>query len=190
MTDAPIPSSLADVKAFAQIAANIATVAAAIAAAYWFYWSGRSSRRVEFDANFSVYKCINPEFKVLQVAFLLDNKGQVEHRCYTLAFEVVELDPDGRAISDSSEGFVFRSGNIVDQKAAYYYVRPGVCQRIVHVVSVPAHLKLAKVRAFFTYARQRIDIDPTKPTLSQRDGLPDWTSLVRVVDLSVDSAAH
>src|SRR5262249_13977601 len=89
--------------------------------------------------------------------------------------------------SDPAEGFVYRSGNIVEREAVYYYVRPGVCQRIVKTLCVPKKLNLAKVRAFFTYSANRLEIDTEKPTLPQRLVLPDWTSLVRVVDLKSSS---
>jgi hypothetical protein len=155
----------------------------AVAAAFWFFLARSFSKRVEFDAEFQLYESEDPKRSIFEVTLLLDNKGQVEHQCYTLAFEVVEMRPDGTSISDPSEGFVYRSGNIVERDAVYYYVRPGVCQRIVKTLSVPTRVKLAKVRAFFTYSANRLEIDPAKPTLPQRLAVPDWISLVRVVDL-------
>jgi hypothetical protein len=175
------------VKGVSEILANAATTLAAIAAAWWFYASGRFSKRVEFDVEFNVFESDDQESKMLQVIFKLDNKGQVEHRCHTLAYEVVELRQE-KTVSEA-EGFVFRSGNIVEKEAEYYYVRPGVCQRIVTTLNVPSHVKLAKVRAFFTYDPPRIEIDSQKPILPQRYGRDDWTSLVRVVDITAGRAA-
>jgi hypothetical protein len=179
----PEPAFLEIAKSISQIVANAATTLVAVAAAFWFFFSRRFSKRVEFDAEFQLYESGDPDTSILQVTLLLDNKGQVEHQCYTLAFEVVELRPNGTSVSDPSEGFVYRSGNIVERTAGYYYVRPGVCQRIVKTLSVPTRVKLAKVRAFFAYSANRLEIDLAKPTLPQRLALPDWTSLVRVVDL-------
>jgi hypothetical protein len=170
-------------KVISQIAANTATILVALAAAFWFFFSRGFAKRVEFNAEFQLYESGDPNTNILQVTLLLDNKGQVEHHCYTLAFEVVEMRPDGTSVSDPSKGFVYRSGNIVEADAGYYYVRPGVCQRIVKTLSIPTRVKLAKVRAFFTYSANRLEIDTAKPTLPQRLKLPDWTSLVRVVDL-------
>jgi hypothetical protein len=177
------PTFLDTAKAISQVVANAATTLVAVAAAFWFFFSRRFAKRVEFDAEFQLYESGDPDTSILQVTLLLDNKGQVEHHCYTLAFEVVELRPDGTSVSDSSEGFVYRSGNIIERAAVYYYVRPGVRQRIVKTLSVPTRVKLAKVRAFFTYSANRLEIDRAQPTLPQRLALPDWTSLERVVDL-------
>jgi hypothetical protein len=179
-------------KTIAQILANLTTVGAAAAAAWWFFFSGRVSRRVEFNVDLDVFESGDPKRRILQVTFLLDNKGFVEHQCYTLAFEVVEMRSDGTSASasDQSEGFVFRSGNVVERDAQYYYVRPGVCQRIVHTVSVPAEVELAKVRAFFTYFPNRLEIDRNKPTMPQRLVQDDWTSLVRVADLTSKGAVR
>jgi hypothetical protein len=178
----PEPTLLEITKLVTQIAANVATVLVAAAAAFWFFLSRRYSKRVEFDIEFHVYEC-GDQNRILQVTLLLDNKGFTEHRCYTLAFEVAEMLPEGRTISDPSHGFLYRSGNIVELKAGYYYVRPGVCQRIVRTLTVPKRVKLCKVRAFFTYSANRLEIDCTRPTLPQRLARPDWTSLVRMVDL-------
>ena len=185
----PEPAFLDTAKVSTQILANVATTLVALAAAFWFFISRRFSKRVEFDAEFQVYESGDPETSILQVTLLLENKGDVEHHCYTLAFEVVEMLPDGTSVSDKSKGFVYRSGNIVERDAVYYYVRPGVCQRIVKTLTVPARVKLAKLRAFFTYSANRLPIDPEQPTLPQRLALPDWTSLVRVVDLRPQPAA-
>jgi hypothetical protein len=179
----PEPAFLDTAKTISQIVANAATTLVAVAAAFWFFLSRRFSKRVEFDAEFQLYESGDPETSILQVTLLLDNKGHVEHHCYTLAFEVAEMLPDGTSVSDKNKGFVYRSGNVVERDAVYYYVRPGVRQRIVKTLSVPTRVKLAKVRAFFTYSASRLEIDPEQPTLPQRLALPDWTSLVRVVDL-------
>jgi hypothetical protein len=176
-------------KAISQIAANAATTLVAGAAAFWFFFSRRFSKRVEFDAEFQLFESGDPETNILQVALLLENKGYLEHRLYTLAFEVVEMLPDGTSVSNPNMGFVYRSGNVVELEAVYYYVRPGVRQRFVKALRVPARVKLAKVRAFFTYSANRLKIDLTKPTLPQRLVLPDWTALVRVVDLKSQPVA-
>jgi hypothetical protein len=179
---------LCTIKDVGQILANAATVLVAVAAAYWFFRSRRYSKRVEFNVEFDVFESGDPKSKILQVNLVLDNKGQVEHHCYTLAYEVVEMRADGSSVTDKSEGFVFRSGNIVAEKAGY--VRPGVCQRIVTTVHVPANVKLAKVRAFFTYSHKRLEFDPDKPIMPQWLDEDDWTALVRVVDLASKSAAQ
>jgi hypothetical protein len=164
--------------------ANAATILVAVAAAFWFFRSRRYSRRVEFNVEFNVYESGDPEAKILQVNLMLDNKGQVEHHCYILAYEVVEMRPDGTCVSGEKEGeFVFRSGNLVEENAKYYYVRPGVCQRIVTTLRVPNTVKLAKVRAFFTYLNEGPEIDRSRPLMPQRFDRDDWTALVRVVDL-------
>jgi hypothetical protein len=180
----PDPTFLDTAKTVGQLVANAATALVAAAAAFWFFLSRRFSKRVEFNAEFQVFESGEPDSSILQVTLLLHNKGQVEHHCYTLAFEVVEMRPDGTSVSDPNEGFVYRSGNIVEPDAVYYYVRPGVCQRIVKTLSVPTRVKLGKVRAFFTYSANRLEIDRSEPTLPQRLRLTDWTSLVRVVDLT------
>jgi hypothetical protein len=54
---------------------------------------------------------------------------------------------------------------------------------------VPANVKLAKVRAFFTYSRKRLEFDPDKPIMPQWLDEEDWTALVRVVDLAPGGAA-
>jgi hypothetical protein len=175
--------SLETVKEISQILANLATTLVAIAAAFWFFRSRRFSKRVEFNAEFQVYESGDPDNSILQVTLLLDNKGEVEHHCGTLAFEVVEMRPDGRAVCKPEEGFVYRSGNIVDEKTVYYYVRPGVCHGIAKEISVPSRVKLTKVSAFFIYSEKRLDIKTDEPLLDQRFQVPDWTYLERIVGL-------
>src|SRR5215475_4534307 len=147
----PKPTMLGTIKDVSQILANAATILVAVAAAFWFFRSRRYSKRVEFNVEFNVFESGDPKSKILQLNLMLDNKGQVEHHCYILAYEVAEMRADGTCVADKKEGFIFRSGNIVEKDAEYYYVRPGVCQRIVTTIPVPNTVKLAKVRAFFTY---------------------------------------
>jgi hypothetical protein len=103
---------LGTIKDMSQILANAATILVAVAAAFWFFRSRRYSKRVEFNVEFAVFESSDPRYKILQVTLMLDNKGQVEHHCFTLAYEVVEMRADGTSVSDRSEGgFIFRSGN-------------------------------------------------------------------------------
>jgi hypothetical protein len=167
-----------------KIVANVATVLVAIGALCWFIMSQRYRKRVEFDLAYTVFHSQNlSEPNILELKFILDNKGQVEHCCYAMAFEVVELRSDGTS-AHQGEGFIFRSRNIVDERAIYYYVRPGVRQFITHTLAVPRDVRLAKVRAFFTYERRRMNVDPTKAIRDQYLARPDWTALARVVSLS------
>jgi len=184
----PKPTMLGTIKDVSQILANAATILVAVAAAFWFFRSRRYSKRVEFNVEFNVFESGDPKSKILQLNLMLDNKGQVEHHCYILAYEVAEMRADGTCVADKKEGFIFRSGNIVEKDAEYYYVRPGVCQRIVTTIPVPNTVKLAKVRAFFTYRLEGPKIDPDQPLMPQRFKRNDWTALVRIVDLATGSA--
>ncbi len=165
-------------KEISQIVANLATTLVAIAAAFWFFMSRRFSKRVEFNAEFQVYESGDPDKSVLQVTLLLDNKGQVEHHCGTVAFEAVEIRSDGTPIYDPKHGFVYQCGNIVEAEAEYYYVRPGVCHGIAKVISVPTRVKLLRVSAFFIYSTDRLKIETGPHMMAERFPLRDWTYLV------------
>jgi hypothetical protein len=169
-------------QAWAKLGSSISTIFIALAGGSWFILTRRYSKRVEFDLEYDQF-FNNEKSCILQLKFTLENKGQVEHKCYNLAFEVVKLQHNGRAISNPEKGFIYRSGNIVEAAAEYYYVRPGVKQRIVHTVFTPQGVRFVKVRAFFTYSKKRMDIDRKKPTMPQRLNLPGWTSLIRVIEL-------
>lgn len=171
-------------KEITQVLVDISTAAAVWGAAWWFCFSRRAARRIEFDLEHRVFKRQNPNNPhILQLNFKMDNKGQVENRFYTLAFEVMEMQGNGRSVHNPREGFIFRSGNIVNEEAEYYYVRPGVCQRITHLVCIPNNVDLVKVRAVFTFENKRRNIDPDKPLSKQYLSLSDWVSLMRVIPL-------
>jgi hypothetical protein len=90
-------------KSISQILAGAATTLAV--ATFWFYISGRYSKRVEFDVALNVYHSSEPSHKILKRTCCWITRD--EHRCYTLAYEVVEMRAGGTSVSDPREGFIF-----------------------------------------------------------------------------------
>ena len=130
----------------------------------------------------------------MELHFIFENKGFVEHRLYDLNVAVHTLNRTGSLeLRESGEvKFPVRllsRTSIVPREYGYYFVRPGVRQVITHIVSIPADSSVVRVTASFLYGRDKnfphtarrvfpIDISrvvqtpntPLQPTAEKRGG--------------------
>jgi hypothetical protein len=105
------------------VLAHTAAILSALAAGWWFFFTASFRKRIEFDLDHRM--ATDPSWagsRFVELIFVLRNRGQVENRCYTLAYEVESIDKTRK------RAFTKRSGNIVSANAQYYYVRAGVTQ--------------------------------------------------------------
>jgi hypothetical protein len=170
----------------AEVVAHIATVLTPLAAAWWFFFTASFRKRVEFDVQCSVFR--DPKSsneKLIELIFALQNKGQVESRCYTLAYEVQSVDA---ATKGNPPEFLKRSGNIVPpgepDKEEYYYVRAGVTARVSAHFWVPSEISSLRVKAFTTYDKKRHEVQQDKDLFDQMFKITDWTAVDRVFQIS------
>jgi hypothetical protein len=164
------------------ITAHIAEVTTALAAAWWFFFTASFRKRIEFDVQCSVFSDPQSmEEKLTQLTFSLENRGQVESRCYTLAYEVQSVDA---ATKHHAPVFLKNSGNIVPPPAEYYYVRAGVTLRISARLWVPSNVSILRVRAFILYDGQRHEVRESSDLFEQMYQFDDWTALDRVFMVS------
>jgi hypothetical protein len=165
----------------ADVAAHVVTVLTAFAAAFWFFFTASFRKRIEFNV-----KCTatpdprNTGEKFIELVFELQNKGQVESRCYTLAYELQSVE----AASKKERRVLKRSGNIVPVPAGYYYVRAGVTLRVTDHLWVPSDVSILRVKAFILYDRQRHEVREDVELFEQMYGCDDWTSLDRTFGVS------
>ena len=132
--------------------AHIGEVAATVAAAGWFFFTASFKKRIEFSVDCSSFSDhADTRERLVELVFKLENKGQVENRCYTLAYEVQEVSTSER----KSATILKRSGNLVPTDAEYYYVRAAVAIRITARVWIPSEVSIIRVKAFTLHDRQR-----------------------------------
>lgn len=109
--------SVETLSAWADIAAHIATCLVALAAAFWFVFSANYRKKIAFNVNCSAFRHPNSaNEKLIELIFELENKGQRENHCYTLAYELQSVGPEHR---DLPPEFITRSGNVVPAAAEY-----------------------------------------------------------------------
>jgi len=173
--------------AWADVAAHIATCLAALAAAFWFVFTANYRKKIEFNVNCSAFRHPkSTDKRLIELIFELDNKGQRENHCYTLAYELQSVDPEHG--SDVTPMFIMRSGNAVPAAAEYYYVRAGVIQRISARLWIPADIPLIRVRAFILYENRRNEIQKDRDLFKEMYRFTDWTALDRVFQVDDSSS--
>jgi hypothetical protein len=172
------------VSSWDNIAAHIATCLAALLAAWWFLFTANYRRKIEFRVHCSPFRHPNNANETLiELVFELENKGQREDHCYTLAYEVQSVDPEHQ----NSPAFTKRSGNIVPSQAEYYYVRAGVTQRISDRLWIPASISLIRVKAFMLYEHRRHEISVDRDLFKEMLKFSDWTVVDRVFQVQDSS---
>jgi hypothetical protein len=178
-------------KNVAEFAAHVATVLAALAAGFWFLFSGSFRKRVQLDAECAVFGGYDHR-KLVEITFVLSNKGQVETRCRTFAYEVEAIQPPDPARLNEVQNLprppLKRSGNIVPSEAEYYYVRAGVTTRISQRFWVPIDLTAIRVKGCMVYGRKRHRISPDQPLFCQVYKYPSWTAIDRTFSLTAFSS--
>jgi hypothetical protein len=144
-------------KAIFDIFDHAAAGMAIVAAAWWFWRTARNQQRIAFDIDCTFLDIGEPDVRIAQICFIFENRGFVEHKLWDLQFYLDALHgPPERKPSTYEVIFpqkVYSRVNIVPKRYGYFFVRPGVRQPVVHIVTIPKDLALVRVTAGFTYGR-------------------------------------
>src|SRR5205085_1105429 len=76
--------------AFAPLASSVTTLLGALGALYWFLFTRSFKRRIQFDVDLQIIDIVDEKFYAGEVALIVENKGQREHRLYNLLVEARE----------------------------------------------------------------------------------------------------
>jgi hypothetical protein len=146
-------------KDVAEIAGHTASVIAAIVGAYWFI-SNTIKPRIQFDLDCAFLPIReNPSELVVELRFVFENKGFMEHRLYNLNVSVHACESGQKPKEkDVTKELQFSQRllskvQVVPEKYKYYFVRPGVRQVITHIIRVPSSLSIVRITAGFDYDR-------------------------------------
>jgi hypothetical protein len=148
------------IKTLTDIGTDISTILAAGAGLWWFLYTTQFKQRIQFDLECSAFPAEFNGNRILELRFVLENKGFVEHRIYDLEASVHVLDGAQLAKSRSSSGevifpkTVFSRRPIVSREFGYYFVRPGVRQVITHIALIPGDAEMVRVTAGFRYRKE------------------------------------
>ena len=144
----------------AQIVANVASVLAIAGAAWWFLYTTQFKPRIQFDLGCEVLRVSGTDSpRIVEIQFIFENKGYVEHRLYNLYVSVhalAETNPPTAKPQTGEIEFkrrVLPQVSIVPKEYGYFFVRPGVRQVITHTVAVPIDVSIIRVTSSFSYHR-------------------------------------
>src|SRR5271166_5969701 len=136
---------------------TIVVIVGAIWAYFRFFREGAHRPRIEFDIECSF---MGPQQDRYVAAFTINatNRGNIEHRFPEIRLRVRGITTDAALNAwNGCEPLLefpeeeFKSVNIIPKKKGYYFVRPGVHQRLSFVTSVPASWKFVLAHASFIY---------------------------------------
>jgi len=147
-------------KSWAQLASNLGSLAAVVAAAIWFFTTSKFRRRVQFDLDCKIYEVADvPKVKITEIQLCFENKGLVDHRIRELTVSIHALLPERPLETKAETGelqfprVLLDETNIVPLDYGYYFIRPGVRQVITHITPIDAGVSLIRITAGFKYGR-------------------------------------
>lgn len=153
-------NSLEDIKTVAETLAGLTTFIAGVGAAIWFIRTTQYKPRVQFDLD---SRCFAPTVAegapLLELAFIFENKGFVEHRLYDLTVSVhgMRREPAPTdAIESPTEDFPVRllpRTVVVNPDYGHFFVRPGVRQVITRPLRIAPDIAAVRVTAGFCYSQ-------------------------------------
>ena len=149
-----------DVKTITEIAGNVSATLAVLGAAGWFLYATQFKPRLQFDIDCHFVPLTHsPERLLVEIQFIFENKGFVEHKLWNLNVSVHTLDttePAKAKDTTKETKFPIRllpKTQLVASHYGYYFVRPGVRQVITHIMDIPANLTVIRVTSSFDYHR-------------------------------------
>jgi hypothetical protein len=152
---------ICDLKTSAEFAVHVLEALAIAASAWWFLYTTQFKPRVQFDLECRFFPLPSAdEAYLVEVAFVFENKGFVEHRIYDLSLSIHGLStkilsPDGLARDPYAFDVVlFPRQSMVPERYEWYFVRPGVRQVITHEVVLTKPGPMVELTAGFTYHRR------------------------------------
>lgn len=151
-----------DLKLFSEIAYSFAIIGSIIAAGWWFISTAKSKQRIQFDIDVSFLKVENRNDQFLaEIKCIFENKGYVEYKIYDLALAIYGIEKGTKNSFNGKEDdahifpiVVLDKTSIVPKEPGYYFVRPGVVQKITEIRLIPRNISAIKVLAGFTYIKR------------------------------------
>ncbi len=148
-----------DWKCWIELLAKVFEIGGFVAAAWWFLYTTQFKPRIQFDVGCEV-RGLGSGLYLLEVLFMFENKGFVEHRLYDLSLSVHGIGGgrDGRTSAEPGARILskrlFPKTTIVPREYGWYFVRPGVRQLITHQLVLQEPGPLIEITAGFTYHRR------------------------------------
>jgi hypothetical protein len=140
----------------AEIVSNVATAGAAIAAAWWFVYTAAFHPRIQFDIECRPTGSAIAGRLIVELSFVFENKGFVEHRLYDLKYSLHTIADAVVSQDDGQVRFPTRLQgltSLVPSEIGYFFVRPNVVQSITHIVAVSDGITHLRVTAGFSYRK-------------------------------------
>lgn len=132
----------------------IAIAVGAVWAYLRFYREGQHSPRMEFELNCE-FSAAQQGVRVAAFSIYAHNKGNVEHRFSHITLRALGLTsedaPTLRADHRLDYPHLITKAEVIPSKFGYYFVRPGVNQRLSFTTTIPASMRFVLVRAAFQY---------------------------------------
>jgi hypothetical protein len=129
-----------------------------LAAGWWFLYTTQFKPRLQFDVELHTLSLrSNSNSKIVELVFIFENKGFVEHRIWKLNVSVHALASETELKSKPNiNELVFTERllpqtQLVPANYGYYFVRPGVRQAIIHIIAIPSSVSVVRVTASFDY---------------------------------------
>jgi hypothetical protein len=142
---------------------NVLEGAVIISGLVWFFITAQANPRVAFDIDCAFFRP-RANFLVVELRFVFENKGFVEHFIRNLECSVHTVDEQAPQIFADDEEFAFRRRILPSVEAGrqrldvlprgfkYFYVRPGVRQTITRVAWLPPDTDIIRITSGFTYS--------------------------------------
>lgn len=169
-----------DTESIVEIASNISSTLAVCAAGGWFLYTTQFKPRLQFDVDCRFVRLShNAERLLLELQFIFENKGFVEHRLWNLNVSVHALDElDALTAKETTKEVQFPVRllpkiQLVPQYYEYYFVRPGVRQVITHIIDIPSTTSAIRITSSFDYHRD----DEYPHTTRRVFQIPDLTNV-------------
>lgn len=151
-----------DIKEISDIGSNLASILTVSAAAVWFLYTTQFKPRLQFELDCKfISLCQNRDKLIVELLFIFENKGFVEHRLWNLNISVHALKAEQNLTSKASTKEIeFLTSilpilQLVPKHYEYYFVRPGVRQVISHIIEIPSDLSAIRVTSSFDYQKRK-----------------------------------
>jgi hypothetical protein len=139
----------------------IAQLFALIGGAAWAYFLFLRQRTLwpalTWDVECESYGLTNVS-RIIEVAVVMENRGKVEHRFRRIAIAIRGIRRDDAIFPADKDDPVLRFttalveiDNLIPDDASYYFVRPGVRERIARPFAIPMDIQFVQVYAEFEY---------------------------------------
>lgn len=155
--------TLEQIRPFAEIGSAAVPIVAALAAGYWFLFTRSFRQRVELDCALRIFDVGESRPYLAELAVIVENKGQREHRMYNLWCEVRQTK---RLTGEDEPASYLPLRNLVSRPMTYFFVPPGVRQTFPVPLEIPRDAKIVKATAIFVHQQRHISLpDGASPTL-------------------------